>query len=757
MEINSMAKEAFMDYSMEVIKQRALPSVEDGCKPIHRRILFGMKDEGHTANKPTVKCAKVVGEIMGKYHPHGDSSVYDALIRLSQNWKLRYPLVFVQGNNGNILGDKYAASRYTECKLTPIGELMSDGINQKSVPMELNYSGEDLEPVVLPSMFPNVLVNPNLGIAVGMSSTTVPHNLSEVCDALVAYIRGGEALTNVGLMSYIKGPDFPTGGTIMNGDDIAKIYAEGRGTIKVRSKYNVTMENGKPIITITEVPYLVSIEDKIFGKIKKMVIEDGYQHIENVQNITGNTGFGIKIICAKNANVNKVIKDLCENTGFQTNISINNTVLVNGVPKQITYLQMIREFVAFRHKVLINIAEYEKNKAQYRTHIINGLLVALADIDNVINIIKNSQDKDGARQALISKYNFDLDQTNAILDMRLSKLTNLETVDLQTEKGELLKEIEKQTNIIKNTSGARDTMLINQFIAIKAKYGDARKTTINSVKENIENMEPKDILHLVLKNGDMLVLESEDKIQLNKKGSQWAKCIVDFGYKTKNTNSSFLFGATGKIYKVDNLTMDINAINPLALGDNLVCGLDAAPKNTQYLITVTKKGIIKKSAIAEYDKLSRTTQAVKVREDDELIAAHWANDEDYLLLLGKKGGVVKIAVKDINTSGRATIGSKGIDDEVASSTVANSDQLIFTLADGKAKFTQCCDFNITAKGGKGQIVADNTTLLTAFNDALWVAEKGVKFIRYGEGSFYIKSKTASGAKITDEKLVILVC
>ena len=755
MEINSMAKEAFMDYSMEVIKQRALPSVEDGCKPIHRRILFGMKDEGHVSNKPTVKCAKVVGEIMGKYHPHGDSSVYDALIRLSQSWKLRYPLVFVQGNNGNILGDKYAAARYTECKLTPIGELMSDGIDKNSVPMELNYSGEDYEPIVLPSMFPNVLVNPNLGIAVGMSSTTVPHNLTEVCDALVAFIRGEGMLTNTGLMSYIKGPDFPTGGTIMNGDEIARIYELGHGTIRVRSKYQVSMEGGKPVILITEVPYLVSIEDKIIGKIKKMVVEDGYQLIENVQNITGNTGFGIKIICVKNANVNKVIKDLCENTGFQTNISINNTVLVNGVPKQITYLQMLREFVDFRHKVLIKIAEYDKNKAEHRAHIIDGLLVALADIDNVIQIIKNSKNKDDARQSLIAKYEFDVEQTNAILDMRLSKLTNLETVDLQTEKGELLKEIEKQSGIINNTNKARDTLLINQFLAIKTKYGDARRTAINSVKENLENTEPKDVLNLVLKTGEMLVIEPEDKIQLNKKGSPFAKCVVEFGYKTKNINTSYLFGKSGKIYKMDNLTFDIGAINPLALGDTLACGLDAAAKDIQYLITVTKNGIIKKSAVAEYANLSRTTQAVKIRDDDELVNAHWATDNDFLLLLGKKGGLVKIAVKDINTTGRATIGSKGIDDTVVASTVANDNQLVFSCADGKGKFTECSDFNVTAKGGKGQVVAEGTTYIGAAESA-WVIEKGVKLTKYSKSNLAIKGKTAAGAKITAENFVNFV-
>ena len=756
MEINSMAKEAFMDYSMEVIKQRALPSVEDGCKPIHRRILFGMKDGGHTASKPTVKCAKVVGEIMGKYHPHGDSSVYDALIRLSQNWKLRYPLVFVQGNNGNILGDKYAAARYTECKLTPIGELMSEGIGQKAVPMELNYSGEDLEPVVLPSMFPNVLVNPNLGIAVGMSSTTVPHNLNEVCDALIAYVRTEGALTTKGLLNYVKGPDFPTGGVIMNGDDIATIYETGKGSLKVRANYTISNENGRPIITITEVPYLVSIEDKIFGKIKKMVVEDGYQHIENVQNITGNTGFGIKIICAKNANVSKVIKDLCENTGFQTNISINNTVLVNGVPKQITYLQMVKEFVDFRHKVLINIANYEKEKAVHRSHIIDGLLIALADIDNVIQIIKSSKSKDDARQALIAKYAFDVEQTNAILDMRLSKLTNLETVDLQTEKGELIKEIAKQNDIINNTNKTRDNLLISQFSAIKAKYGDARKTAIRSVKETLENVKPVDVLHLVTKDGNMIVVEPEEKLQLNKKGSIFAKCIVDFGYKTTNTSHSFVFGSSGKMHKIDNLVLDINAINQLGLGEPLVCGLDAASKDTKYLITVSKKGIVKKSDIAEYTKFNKPVQAVKLKEGDSLSAAHWANDDDYLLIVGKKGGLIKIAVKDISTTGRATIGSKGIDDDVVSSTVANNEALVFSCADGKGKFTECNDFNLTAKGGKGQTICDNTSLIAKIDKEFWIVEKGVKIYKCTNSTFGIKGKTASGAKIGTENFVILV-
>lgn len=747
MEINKMANEAFMAYSMEVIKQRAIPSIGDGCKPIHRRVLYGMQVGGYISKKPTYKSAKVVGEIMGNYHPHGDSSVYDALIRLSQPWKMRYPLVFVQGNNGSIFGDKPAHMRYTECKLTPIGELMCNGIKEEAVPMESNYSGELVEPIVLPSEFPNVLVNPNLGIAVGMSSTTVPHNLKEVCDALIAFIRLDEQMTPQQLMNYVKGPDFPTGGTIINGEEIADIYAAGKGSIKLRANYKVENIDGKPTIIIKEVPYLISIEDKIYDKVKKMVTEDGYQYIENIQNCSGNQGFEIRIICTRDANVNKVIKDLCEQTGFQTNISINNTVLVNGVPRQLTFLDMIREYVHFRHYAVINIAEHDRKKCLERIHIIEGLLVAIADIDNVIAIIKASASKDEARQKLIARYNFSIAQVNAILDMRLSRLTNLETVDLQTECGELQKQVEKDECIINNTNKTRDNLLISQFNQIKTKYGDARRTVITSIKERTENAENKPVLHLIISGNRLLAIEPpKDKVVFNKKGTLYAKDKILFGYQTMTNGTSYLFDKQGKIIPIDNFIFDINAASPLNY-ENIVAAIDKLEGD--YLITVTKNGVVKKSKLSEYEKISKVNTAVKIREDDELVWAGVAKENEFLYLLGTSGGLAKIKVSEINTTGKNTIGSKGIADTVICATVAAEEDKLFTIADGKAKFTLGSEYNITGKGSKGQTIGDHTTVIARVNKPFYVVENGGKLIYCTLTSFATKGKTALGAKLTE--------
>lgn len=753
MDINILAKQDFMDYSMEVIKNRAIPGV-DGNKPIHRRILYIMKDEGNTSNKPTRKCAKLTGAVMGRAHPHGSSSIYEALVRLSQPWKMRYPLVEMQGNNGNIQGDKPAAERYTECRLSPIGELMCKDINKNCVPMELNYSDEEELPLLLTSEFPNLLCNPSLGIAVSMSSTTLPHNLNEVCDALIAFLRADNKFTIDDLFKYIKGPDFPTGATVINGNELRRIYAEGKGGIKVRSKYRVEVINNKPNIIIEEIPYLVNPMEKIYDKIKNMVIEDGYTDIENIQNNIGNHGFEIRIICAKNANINKIIKTLCEKTGFQTTISMNNTILINGQPRKLTYIEMMDEYIKFRHQVLIKIAEFDKSKAEARLHIVEGLIKAIADIDNVISIIKNSANKDSARNKLIAYYNFSLEQTNAILDMKLSKLTNLDVNDLQTEKGELQVEIDKQIKIISNIDNVRTTLLINQLISIKNKYGDKRKTIISDIQEQSENIETKEVIHLVLNNNTILPIEPQDKYVLNKKGSPFIKQQINFGYKTTNTGTSYLFDTTGKIYKIDNILFDLNTANPLTYGTELVCGLPTIDK--QWLITVTVNGIIKKTAATEYTKINRATQAVKVRDNDRLLYVGCANDDDYLFLLGKNGGLVKCAIKDITATGRTTIGSKGIDDIAISAAIGNDNDLFFTFANGKAKYTLGSDFNTTAKGGKGQSITDGTSIIAAFNNTLYVVEKNVKLSKYDCKSLAVKGKGAIGAKITEEQNIKII-
>ena len=752
MDINTLAKQDFMDYSMEVIKNRAIPGI-DGNKPIHRRILYIMKDVGNVSNKPTRKCAKITGEIMGRAHPHGSSSIYDALVRLSQPWKMRYPLVEMQGNNGNIQGDKPAAERYTECRLSPIGELMCKDIDKQCVPMELNYSDEEELPLLLTSEFPNLLCNPSLGIAVSMSSTTLPHNVGEVCDALVAYLRAKD-FTVDDLFKYIKGPDFPTGATVINGNELKTIYANGKGSIKVRSKYHVETVSGKANIIIEEIPYLVNPMEKIYDKIKKMVIEDEYNEIENIQNNIGNHGFEIRIICAKGANVNRVIKWLSEKTGFQSSISMNNTVLVNGQPRKMTYIEMMDEYIKFRHQVMIKVAEFDKAKAEARLHIVDGLIKAIADIDNVIKIIKGCGSRDEARQALIARYEFSLEQTNAILDMRLSKLTHLEINDLQTERGELAAKIDQQKKIIANVDNCRTALLINQFIAIKTKFGDKRRTVINNLEENNEDVAPKEVINMVTTNNNIIVVEPFDKLQLNKKGSPFAREIIKFGYKTRSNAISYLVGRDARIFKVDNTLMDIGAVNPFIIDSDLVCAIPEL--SGDFVVTVTKNGIVKKSLISEYAKISRPTQICKLRENDELIWAGCGKANDWLLLLGKGGKLIKLKLAAINASSRATIGSKGIDDEVIGATIASDEQLIFSVAVGKAKFTLCSDYTENARGGTGQTITENTSLIAAITDTFYTIEKGVKISRHTNKSFAVKGKTALGAKFTDEQIVKMI-
>ena len=495
--------------------------------------------------------------------------------------------------------------------------------------------------------------------------------------------------------------------------------------------------------------------EKIYDKIKKMVIEDEYNEIENIQNNIGNHGFEIRIICAKGANVNRVIKWLSEKTGFQSSISMNNTVLVNGQPRKMTYVEMMDEYIKFRHQVMIKVAEFDKAKAEARLHIVDGLIKAIADIDNVIKIIKGCGSRDEARQALIARYEFSLEQTNAILDMRLSKLTHLEINDLQTERGELAAKIDQQKKIIANVDNCRTALLINQLIAIKNKFGDARRTTITSIQEQTENVETKEVIHLVLNNNTLLPLELQDKINLTKKGSPFAKQQIKFGYKTTNTGISYLFDAEGRIHKIDNILFDLNAANPLTIEGELVCGLDKLTK--QYLITVTTNGIVKKTKIEEYAKVTgRPTQAVKIRDGDKLAYAGCANNNDYLFILGTEGGLIKCAVSSLSTTGKTTIGSKGIDDKVLSAAIAADDDLLFTFASGKAKFSYGKDFNITAKGGKGQTITEGTTAIAAINDYIYVVENNTKLTQYTTKSLSVKGKSAIGAKISNEQFIKVI-
>lgn len=741
MEINEFAKSNFMNYSMEVIKDRAIPAI-DGCKPIHRRILYIMKDVGNVSSKPTRKVAKISGEVMGRVHPHGDSSINEALVRLSQSWKMRYPLVEIQGNNGNIQGDKAAAARYIECRLTPLGELMTNNIAKKCVPMEMNYSDEEEIPTLLTSEFPNVLCNPNLGIAVSMSSTTLPHNVNEICDALVAMIDKGEAFTLDDLMTYVQGPDFPTGGTIINGNELRNIYSSGRGTIKVRAKYRTETVNGKVNIVITEVPYLVSIEDKIYEKVKSMVLDEGYTDIENIQNNIGNKGFEIRIICRRGANINKVIKDLCEKTGFQSSISMNNTVLVDGVPRQLTFIELMREYLKFRHGVVRKINEFDRNKACIRMHIIDGLLIAVADIDKVIELIKESGSKDEARKALIAHYKFDEEQANAILDMRLSKLTRLEEVDLRSERGECQKTIDECNKIIINTDGARDKFLRAQLLEIKKKFGDARRTQIANIGgPSSPDGEKKVIPVLVARSGnDLYLCDPQDKINLSATKRNFDELLF-----TNTGCRAIVYSQTGHMVPVDLSELEFGAFSPLTV-DGEIVGMTVM-RDKGFLVSLTANGIVKKSSVEEYS-FRRQTYAAKLRDDDKLMFLAYAQDEDDLLIFGDNDKAVRFKVKEISATGKNTIGSKGIAAKVRCATIIREGDKIVSVADGKVKLCEAAEYLETAKGGTGQVIVANTTFCTSVSgEKLYVLCEKNKISSLSTASLPSKSKTASGATI----------
>lgn len=744
MEINEFARDNFMNYSMEVIKNRAIPAI-DGCKPIHRRILYVMKDVGNVSTKPTRKCAKITGEVMGRVHPHGDSSIYDALVRLAQPWKMRYPLVEIQGNGGNIQGDKAAASRYTECRLTPLGELMTNNIAKKCVPMEMNYSEEEEIPTLLTSEFPNLLCNPNLGIAVSMSSTTLPHNVNEICGALIAYIQQNGNFTVDDLMKYVSGPDFPTGGTIINGNELRGIYASGRGSVKVRSKYYTETVNGKVHIVITEVPYLVSIEDKIYERIKSMVLDEGYTDIENVQNNIGNKGFEIRVICRRGANVNKVIKDLCEKTGFQSSISMNNTVLIDGVPKQLTFIEMMDEYLKFRHGVIRKIAEFDRNKAYQRSNVIEGLLVAIADIDNVIGLIKVSGSRSEAKEKLIAAYSFNEEQVNAILDMKLSRLTRLEEVDLRSELGELKKTIEYNDKLIRNVDGARDKYLIEQLQEIKKKFGDARRTVVSTIGTTPpEDSTPKDIV--VMRSGSQLyVIEKpRSSISTSTKGSLTAKMKFDEVVSCSTKNRLLVYTKTGQLTLVNLAELEIGAITPLTTDGEVTGMCIEEPK--KFLISLTKNGVVKKSEAAEYT-FKRVTYVCKLKEDDEIVWVGYANDDDFLLAFGENDKALKVAVEKLSTTGKNTQGSRFMSCIVRCAVCGSSTSVVMSVSGEKLKATSMDEYVEGAKGGSGVVVNEGTTGCWIGVANFFLLTNGTKLSLAVLDTYPLKSRTATGATV----------
>ena len=746
-ELDKLSLEGFLEYSQEA-NTRSTLAVEDGLKPVHRRILYSMAEDKVLSNKSHVKSAKIVGQVLGAYHPHGDSSVYDAAIRLSQDFKLRYPLIDFYGNNGSILDpDSYAASRYTSMRLSPLGELMLQDIKKDTVPMTENYSGDLLEPVVLPSMVPNVLLNGGMGIGVGVSSSLLPHNLSEVVEGIKAYIKNPR-ITTEQLMNYIQGPDFPTGAIITDGFSLKEAYDSGKGTVKLRAKYSIQNVGGRAHIVITEVPYLISIENRIINKIKEMVTEEDYDKIYDVQNSSGKHGLELRIILEKDVNPMSVIKEVFDKTGLETTVKINQTVmLADGNFVTLGLRGLISYYLKHQHTILMKKYQWELNKARERLNIVNGIIIAIQNIDEVVKIIKQSETTSKAKVALIKRFNLNEPQAKAILDMKLSRLTSLEINGLLKEKEELEKQILDFIDII-NKSERREAIIIKFLNDLKAKFGDDRRTTISEMTI----VEKGEHVYIAVDNANnfkSVLTEEIATLSRGKKGTLFSKNNSIISAIECNTKDRLLLlDIHGKVY----ITTGADIVEGNIKVDSQIIQI-LKPEDKDFMIFVTQEGIIKKTPSI---KFKRTVQVTKVRDSDRLIGMYFANDTDYIMALGSEGKAINLKVSDINSIGKLTYGSKGMSTKaIVAATVSGSDDLILTItAENKAKLTKHEDFLVNTKATTGQLITDDciyilnigtSTSITLFGEDGRAANINV-------GSLAIKGRNSMGAKIFNSKI-----
>ena len=706
----------FIEYAVAVNTDRAIPDAKSGLKPVAKRILWSAYEEGRTFSKPHVKSARIVGDVMGKYHPHGDSSIYGALVRLSQNWVLRYPLIDWHGSNGNIAGDGPAAARYTEARLSKLAEDgMLQGIKKNNVDFIDNYDETLDEPVTLPAIFPNLLCNPNTGIGVAMACNWLPHNLNEVAAAINDYMDGKEPM--------LPGPDFPTGGIIINSKDIPLIMKTGHGSVKVRGKYKVEKNN----IVFYEIPYGTTIEG-LLAEIGEVCDAKEIEGITEIRDESNKKGLRIVIECSKGINPDAIANKLYSKTNLQTSISYNQVALVDKNPTELNLKQSIEIYVNHNIDCIVREAKFDLKKAEDRLHIVNGLLKALEDIDNIIALIKKSASGAAARDALIEKYGFSEAQAKAILAMRLSSLANLEKVELQNEKAELHNNITHLMELI-SSDAMQKAEVRTRLADIVKKYGDARRTELMHIEIKPEEKEiaeviPEDVVVVTTQSG-LIKRVPVASFKVQKKGGKGVKstddAILDV-VKTNTIDTMMFFTSAGKMYRtvVDNIPEGTNTTKgtmisdliKLENGEKVIAVTSLHRKTTpQFVFFVTKKGMIKKSYLEEYTKAKRNAgiAALKVKEDDEVVDIIFQDEED-IVIITKDGYSIKFESKTITPIGRIGMGVKGIklgegDEVIAALPVhKNTDTVgIFTTA-GLGKKVALNEFPLQARGGKGTIV-----------------------------------------------------
>jgi len=763
--IEEQMKTAYIDYSMSVIVSRALPDVRDGLKPVHRRVLFGMNELGILSNRPYKKSARIVGEVLGKYHPHGDSSVYMTMVRMAQNWSLRYPLIDGQGNYGSIDGDSPAAMRYTEARMSKIAEETLSDLDKNTVDFQPNFDESLNEPTVLPTRIPNLLINGASGIAVGMATNMPPHNISDTIDAIVAYVDNKEIEVSE-LIPIIKAPDFPTGGIIYGYRGVEEAYETGRGRVVIRGKAHVeTYGNGRERIIVTEIPYMVNKAELIM-KIAELVNEKKIEGISNVNDESDREGMRIVVDIKKDEISNVVLNKLFKYTQLQTSFSVNNIALVKGRPRLLNLKDLIRYFVDHRHEVVVRRTQYELEQAEKRAHILEGLIIASDNIDEVIAIIRGSKTPDEARESLIIRFNLSDLQARAIVEMRLRQLTGLEQDKLRQEYEDIMKFIERCKEILANEE-LRMQIIKDELVAIKNQYGDERKTEI---VPNAEEFNPEDfyadeemvitISHLgYIKRTPLSEFKTQGRGGVGSKGSNTRdEDFLEHLFIATMHNTLLLFTEKGKcfwlkVYEIPEGTKTskgraIQNLLNIEQDDKVLAYInvkrldDEDYINNNFIILCTKKGIIKKTSLEAYSRPRQNgINAITVRDGDQLLEARLTNGNHEMMIAVKSGKAIRFHEDIVRAIGRTASGVRGIslgsetDEVIGMISVENQSEDVLVVSEkGYGKRSSIEDYRVTNRGGKGVKtinITEKTGSLIAIksvsdkNDLMIITQNGI--------------------------------
>ena len=788
--IDQQMRSAYIDYSMSVIVSRALPDVRDGFKPVHRRVLFGMDGLGLRHTSQTKKSARIVGEVLGKYHPHGDASVYDAMARMAQDWSLRYPLVFGQGNFGSMDGDPVAAMRYTEAKLSKLSDEVLADLDKDTVDFQNNFDDSLQEPTVLPTKLPLLLLNGSSGIAVGMATNMAPHNLTECCDAICAYIDNPE-ITIDELMQYVKGPDFPTGGIIQGRQGIKDAFETGRGRIVIRSKTEIEVsDSGRETIVVTEIPYMVNKREMI-EKIAELVENKKIDGIAYINDETTMKGVRIVIRLKKDANANVVLNMLYKYSPLQSSFSVNNVALVNGRPRTLNLKQLIKYFVRHRHEVIVRRTKFDLEKAQKRAHILEGLLKALDVIDQIINIIRASKSVDDAKSELMATFGFTEVQATAIVEMRLRQLTGLEREKLQSEYDELMKFIQYCQDVLADEK-LQLGIIKDETLEMKEKYGDARRTEIalSSEEFNPEDFYADEDVVITISHLGYIKRTSLTEYRLQNRGGVGMKGsatrdedFIEHIYVANMHSTMLLFTQNGRCYwlKVYEIPEGSRASKGRAIQNVINIEPDDKIKtylnvrnlkdedyvNNTYIVLGTKKGIIKKTSLEAYSRpRANGVIAITVRDGDELLDAVLTNGECEILLAGRKGRCCRFDESDARALGRTASGVRGInideDDEVIGMIAydpkaedAEAHSLLVVSEHGYGKRSEFDEYRKTNRGGKGVKtlnITEKTGSLVAMknvtdeNDLMIINRSGIT-IRMAVSDIKVAGRATQGVRL----------